>query len=233
MAVDFFNPFSGIQEAKRTPHARTLRTSLSQKIKDTYFIFAGNENHVGIYDYASLFIPRLLENVLPWRWAFAFYILRAIVSGAATTLVLPIVLIVHAVSESIAWNYKKQAMELKGYEIGGDLENGKLQRLSCAEFLERNNLDIEDIQVTVEKLDPHLQKTFIHTSHQLRFWRHPQQEKKKEEITDFVIPLRQGKDAGLYSFFQLNVGRVVSTIEHCNQVQETDINNELLKRYTG
>ncbi|KTC68901.1 hypothetical protein Lbir_2434 [Legionella birminghamensis] len=232
MAVDFFNPFSGIREAKHTPHARALRTSLRQKVKDTYFIFAGNENHVGIYDYVSLFIPRLFENVLPWRGAVFFYALRAIVSGAATALFFPIVLIVHSVAALIAANYKKRAMELRGYEIDSRHENGQMHNLSCAEFLAKNQLDVEDIQVTVEALDPQLKPTLIHTSHQLKFWRHAPG-KKKEEGTGFVIPLQQAQKVGLFSFFQLNIGAVVSNIEKCNEVKETAINNELLSQYTG
>lgn len=67
----FFNPFKNrlrkIVETGSFPHARTLRTDFFQKVKDTFFIFAGSlvpfgdKEVAGLFDYATLFIPRTFE----------------------------------------------------------------------------------------------------------------------------------------------------------------------------
>lgn len=68
------NPFKGIFETTRSPHARTLRTTFLEKVQDAYWVFAGqsseyfsvtggrkyieeSNNHLGFIDYLTLGIP--------------------------------------------------------------------------------------------------------------------------------------------------------------------------------
>lgn len=66
------NPFKGIIETTRSPHARTLRTTFLEKVQDAYWVFAGQSseyfsmgegyreeknNHLGFIDYLTLGIP--------------------------------------------------------------------------------------------------------------------------------------------------------------------------------
>lgn len=67
------NPFSFIFESTRVPHARTLRTTFFQKFKDSFNVVGGigltslinyEKKSLGLYDYATLFIPFVLQNLL-------------------------------------------------------------------------------------------------------------------------------------------------------------------------
>lgn len=132
------HPLKGIIESTRFPHARTLRTSFVQKIKDAFFVFAGTilggtstktssfngevstetyyQNHAGLLDYATLFIPRLINYLFALAWwetnnaflnflgALLFIIngplllARYLIAGALTIISLPIILAVEFVS---------------------------------------------------------------------------------------------------------------------------------------
>lgn len=60
-------PFADIIETQTCPHARTLRTSFSQKLWDCYHVIAGSFSrfsfgptrceHIGVFDYLTLGIP--------------------------------------------------------------------------------------------------------------------------------------------------------------------------------
>jgi hypothetical protein len=73
------NPFHGIFETDTYIHARTLRTDFWQKIWDTFYVFAGwmyyperkkKKDHVGIFDYATLMIPHLIDRLTIWCWTY-------------------------------------------------------------------------------------------------------------------------------------------------------------------
>jgi hypothetical protein len=74
------NPFKGIIETTRSPHARTLRTTFIEKVQDAYWVFAGQSNeyfsisggrqyfehrnnHFGFIDYLTLCIPYLFGKL--------------------------------------------------------------------------------------------------------------------------------------------------------------------------
>lgn len=67
-----WNPFEFIIETKAFPHSRTLRSSLSQKILDTFTVYYGRDEYVpykfihrpGIYDYLTLGIPYVIASIL-------------------------------------------------------------------------------------------------------------------------------------------------------------------------
>jgi len=62
--LHLLNPFADLNETTNYRHARTLRTSLAQKIGDAFAVLSGtlfgNKPHVGLFDYLSLFIPTAL-----------------------------------------------------------------------------------------------------------------------------------------------------------------------------
>ncbi|CAM2949331.1 hypothetical protein [Legionella worsleiensis] len=63
-----FNPFSFLNESRDNPHARTLRTSFSEKLGDTFSVFCGEiyprreEARMGLFDWATLGIPAFLAR---------------------------------------------------------------------------------------------------------------------------------------------------------------------------
>lgn len=63
MSMHFFNPIRNIIESKSNPHARTLRTGLYQKFRDSINVIRGENNHAGILDWLTLGIPRLFSSM--------------------------------------------------------------------------------------------------------------------------------------------------------------------------
>ncbi|CAM2949472.1 hypothetical protein [Legionella worsleiensis] len=63
-----FNPFSFLNESRDNPHARTLRTSFSEKLDDTYSVFYGDvytssrDARMGLFDWATLGITAFLAR---------------------------------------------------------------------------------------------------------------------------------------------------------------------------
>lgn len=74
MALEFLNPLDRVIETKVSPHARCLRTSFTEKLKDAFLIFAGDwrnlvdhlnhpdsklflPKHIGLLDLLTLGIP--------------------------------------------------------------------------------------------------------------------------------------------------------------------------------
>lgn len=68
MVFKSLNPFYGIIETKKFPHARTLRTSLWQKLWDAFGIIAGNDDHPGIMHYSTLFIIAPIDYLVSVAW---------------------------------------------------------------------------------------------------------------------------------------------------------------------
>lgn len=68
------SPFSWLFETKTFPHARTLRSSLLQKLQDSFWVSTGKlrVDHssftVGLFDYATGFVPYLFFQALHWCW---------------------------------------------------------------------------------------------------------------------------------------------------------------------
>lgn len=131
--MSYFNPFNDLysNESNKHIHARTLRTSLWGKMKDTFFVFSGTgllnhfrdkDIHVGLFDYATLGIPLLVdyahtkrvlamesskESTLGTRIILLIILLgtnavRYSLAAVFTLLVSPIVLATHAVSSFVS-----------------------------------------------------------------------------------------------------------------------------------
>jgi|GEM_PF-5227230 len=58
--LEKLDPFRGIFETKRFPHARTLRTTFGQKVEDAFFVLAGDlwntpdKSHAGLLDFITV-----------------------------------------------------------------------------------------------------------------------------------------------------------------------------------
>ncbi len=146
--MSFYNPFFGIIETNIFLHARTLRTSLFHKILDAFFIFSGTyvlfpswkgkhrTEHIGICDYATLFIPYALlmltiqignflkANTLPQPiellirivlsiLLFPLLALKYVVSAILTIISLPVIIAVHGISLITANDLKERVLQLK------------------------------------------------------------------------------------------------------------------------
>src|SRR4051812_46848721 len=63
-----WNPFAALIETNSAYSSRFLRTSILQKIKDTFRVFYGDENIIGILDY--LFpLARISFDLFSWLWS--------------------------------------------------------------------------------------------------------------------------------------------------------------------
>jgi hypothetical protein len=140
--ISLINPFRGITETSTSPHARTLRTGLWQKIKDTFFVFAGDFDisnrhqgiHVGLFDYPLLGIFFVLQGFLIafirneievknpiLRGILGFFLVvlniplmtaRYATAAVITLISLPIVTIVHLTSLILASTQKERILRL-------------------------------------------------------------------------------------------------------------------------
>lgn len=161
MAASLFNPFKKIFETKQTPHARTLRTSLWQKFKDAYDSIHGeffikdkgierDKSHFGLYDYATLFVPWLLEMVIPFS-SLVFTPLRIVVSLLATVIASPVILAVQAVSSAIeVFKGRKavlSAIEFSRVVDGDDIEDDIEEVLNLGEYIKKHGTEGFDIVV--------------------------------------------------------------------------------------
>jgi hypothetical protein len=70
--MSHLNPLDTVLETVSFPESRTWRTNFFQKVKDTYYTYAGNvhvtsgKNHVGIFDYLTLMIPYNVAAFAEW-----------------------------------------------------------------------------------------------------------------------------------------------------------------------
>jgi len=174
MADNPFNPFLEIAESKKRPHARTLRTSLSQKLWDAFNTINGrppvlsDKPHIGLFDIGTLFIPALFLGMLSWsldatdKSPLAFFAViplviiniplvaaRFVVSAIATIVTSPITGLVHLFSSLMAKKTKKQAIDLVG-----DMKNG--EQCSLKDYLAAAHMDLEELNITLKKeANPH------------------------------------------------------------------------------
>ncbi len=163
------------------PAARTLRRTFPQKLKDTFYAFAGkrpgwkggnttNPGRLGIFDYVTFGIPRLVSKVLfsvtkidhmdiyrftlllkfvPWLLAMVFELARYLAAAAATIVVSPVVLAIHGISWLVGHEQYLEALRIQGQD------NQTLQI-----YLEGNNISDDELRLTkinaTETLDARL-----------------------------------------------------------------------------
>lgn len=68
MAFKSLNPFYGIIETKKFPHARTLRTSFLQKLWDAFGVVSGDKDHPGLIHYATSFLAVPIDYLVSVAW---------------------------------------------------------------------------------------------------------------------------------------------------------------------
>lgn len=178
MAFYSLNPLAEIFETKRSTNARTLRTGLSQKFSDTFYVFAGSffdkkRNHVGVFDYLTLFIPYALAffsiemtsktrpNHLANLAANGLGIVAASIAivtnpfrypfaFVATGIVSPFVLLSHGLSLVKGHALKETANHFELSKIS-HVNNGhtetKLWPTYLKEFLQEKNITMENLSV--------------------------------------------------------------------------------------
>ncbi|KTC97214.1 hypothetical protein Lgee_1875 [Legionella geestiana] len=239
MAYSFLSPLREIIETQTYPHARTLRTTFLQKLRDTSHVLLGKPSilspkpHVGIFDYLTLYIPFVLykffelslenarKNSLFWVLAaplfligFPFDIARLLFVFAVTLMFSPIIAIVHGISRLAAGQSHTDALSLQG-----QLQNGKGERLG--QFLNQHYVDLEELNITItpsyEEEKPASQNEENgSSSYQLTFCK-----KGADDPLPFTVVLRQ--ENGVYSqaknihaLFRLNAGNVVGNIEEAS-----------------
>ncbi|WED43180.1 hypothetical protein [Legionella cardiaca] len=217
------NPFFGIIETRNTPHARTLRTSLTTKFKDAFSVFSGSKGHWGLFDYPTLFLAAAAIEFLRWclqnkannKLAFILlipaaiiniplYIVRLAVAGLATFITAPITLLVHAIASHLSRKTKEEALSLRGKTPEGSY-------VTLNDLLTQKNIDLEDLLARVKKVEKE-QSTELH----LEFAQVKTNDEGNTEISpikeyDVQVDLTQKR--ALSSFFKLNIGKIVTLPE--------------------
>lgn len=234
MKYNLYFPFAEIIETKTYPYARTLRTSLLHKIRDTYNVLVGESPilarnpHVGIIDYLTLFIPTSLLFLMGWCNARRNFIATSLVvplvliniplligriafGVVATLLFSPITAIVHGISRpAAAQNYTK------ALNLVGQLKHGCEQRLG--DYLTEHHIDIEELDIKLSRVEK--KEKIGSGTYQLMFWRKPREGEDFDDFTaPFSVEIRQENGtnvkqaANIHALFKLNVGDVVRHIE--------------------
>jgi hypothetical protein len=126
-----WNPFLRLIESRNYPYARLIRSSLRERIWDTYYIFFGSVFHddLGVLDYLffpipilektiflinnlpaqylKFFTPLLILLIIPWA---ALCMIKASTAGILTVLITPLVLLTHLICNPI-WKQKANLIE--------------------------------------------------------------------------------------------------------------------------
>jgi len=173
-----FTAFTELAESKKQPHTRTLRTSLGQKLLDTFVAVSGRffsePYHPGLFDYATAGIAYILGLLLLGSFELRkpiltigavigavilnapFIVARYAVATLVTIAASPIILLVHLISSGIAKKYKNAAMNLTGdifqSEVQSDcsLKGINIPR-SLRDYLTETQLNIDDLAITLEE----------------------------------------------------------------------------------
>jgi|GEM_PF-4594860 len=167
-----FNPFSFLFESEVSPHARTLRTNAIEKLRDAYFTFYGNarasreEPRMGIYDWATLFIPAALghaevylKNHTQSRFSFMhsplYYLNKLLVipkfifSLVAAVITAPVTLATAAIVRVIDGDGMDEVMAIEGQQKEGprirlgDLMKGANSHMQAMRCFEKTDAHIK------------------------------------------------------------------------------------------
>lgn len=154
------NPFFGIIETYRFPHARTERTSFSEKMGDAFTVLYGKHEgdlkHPGIIDYATLFFRDVsawakintgflsfLADLYCCLVVVQAFIILALLSTAWLFVSLPIVSLIQWGNRLFSGNDREDVLELQG---SVELENGP-EQTNFRSFLSTNALELNDVKV--------------------------------------------------------------------------------------
>lgn len=249
MAFKSFNPFYRIIETTKFPHARTLRTSLWQKLWDTFGVFAGNEDHPGLLHYLTFFIIIPIDFLVALAWesmdsdedmigmllilAVPLQLVYYTAAALLTLVVSPMVGVIHLVGRvgryfSEDYNSEQALQEIHGTtdfseknKFTSGFEQKKNIDMSLQESLSRHHLTTDDIEVTC------VTKKRAGDYYSFTF-------SKKEEVEHgsndykFKTKMPSDDDAAtnrkyLATFFRLNIAGVTEYCEELDQNQNMDI----------
>ncbi|MGQ3892657.1 hypothetical protein [Legionella sp. CNM-4043-24] len=162
-----FNPFSFLFESPDSPHARSLRTTFSEKWMDAFRVFYGDararraEPRMGIYDWLTLFIPAglnrmevYLEQTPDSSFSFmykplqllnnALTVPKAMVSIIAAIVTTPVILITAGVVRAIDGDGRERLLEI----VGKQEPAGPVYQLSA--LLSQPDIDLECLKCEVK-----------------------------------------------------------------------------------
>jgi hypothetical protein len=230
-----FNPFYGIIETNRFPHARTLRTSFSEKMEDAFAVLFGEldkePTYPGLFDYATFFLRSisnlsfdwLVENnasiiallllpiIIPIIWTA-----MAVVSLIWFIIALPIVGVIHLASTVFAKDDKEQALNLEGQESNGH-EHTLQENPTLRLFLAHNEMQMNDIVVnsfTSTSTEPTTESDVYDLSISKR---------TKDDNTTAPQFTAKCTARQAQAFFRLNIGNMTG---QCEENQQPDVINK-------
>lgn len=222
-----YSPFADIFETKTHPHARTLRTSFSQKLTDAFNIIAGDilidTKRIGLFDYFTLFVPYLLIKANKWldnsgydtlsqvlfMTNLVILLTKLLVAAIGTILCLPIIASVHGISKLVAGQTYSEALDVRG-------TNERQEEMTLGNYLMKTKQNVEDFVSTYERTEENHYKITL-----------TKMEEPSNSSFCFKIAQEDGviKQAGnIHALFNLNIGRTTSNLE--NMPDESFNNND-------
>jgi hypothetical protein len=212
------NPFFILNESVRFPHARILRTTLWQKLCDTFFIFAGSftkPEHVGIFDYLTLMIPYGFTQLAIWLFSSNnFFVRLSSVPFVLVSIVLAVVRYTTAISFTLFVSIIVGAIHA-GSTIEGDRIKNKVLSMqlrdnyhthssTLGQYLNEKEVSIEDIHIHAKGSYKNLILAF-----------NKRKNAKGKEVNAMVtLNLEKAKDKKtLDRLLALNIGRISRRLE--------------------
>lgn len=237
--MSFLNPFAELFETQRFIHARTLRTTFSKKIWDTYCVFFGSFNildrkkenvpshyHLGILDYLTLGIPYFFTflavelmreksavfKVIFGVLAVALLLPRALCAGLLTLISLPFIGLAQAISSSKSSSLK---YIINAYSATVKKSDGTESKINLGALLSSNEISIEEVKEVQQQTIPPLTNMPL-GSLQLKFF---QSEKRGPVIismkTDKNGQITTKADKAVFeALTELNIGNIQTDIEY-------------------
>jgi len=249
MAFKSLNPFYRIIETKKFPYARTLRTSLWQKLWDAFGVFAGNDDHPGLMHYLTFFIIIPIDYLVALAWesmdddedmmglllilAVPLQLAYYTVAAVMTLVVSPIVVVIHLVSRVSKYFSDEYNSEQALQEIQGTTNFSETNRfasgcapkrnvvLSLQESLKRHHLTPDDIEVTL------VTKESANNHYSFTFSKKNDVEHGSKDYKFQTKMPSDDEDAArnrkcFATFFRLNIARLA---EHCEELDQRESMN--------
>ncbi len=215
------NPFDGLVETLHFPHARMFRTSLWQKVKDTFWLISGDVrlNKLGLLDYVTLFIAKiflvlghkslqaLFDNELPRKnfnnwfygfsiplWLITFPLLTAhyALAGTLTVICLPILFLIQGICYLISGKELESALAI---------EDQKNQTLLA--FLHNERAHLEELKFEeVKSNDSSYECIFSLIS---------------KPNHSFTCSPSNEQSQNFSALFKHNIGNIVGVLEKCSK----------------
>lgn len=219
------NPFIKIQETKRYPYARLQRTSIKTKFLDTFNVLVGEHDHVGVFDYPTLFMGQAFTTLTQWAEAnkganklasliyypsvaaeITFAVIIAALAVVTLFFIIPVICTVHVIANYSGIEAYDKALSLEGNSSHGYQTINNL-------LLEKS-IDIEDLrtQIRSEKNNGEMQH-HITFSYEKKTYNNNSMNIEYIKIEDFDIVYNEKDKKRWSAFFKYNIGRIATSIE--------------------